>query len=687
MNPHLSIGTTTDRINLLDENGILLKDWVPVEGGHDSNYVESSLGDYGQVISYRETDVEEKFVLTIKRSNQDDVIRMGQNLRRMLRTALNYWTDSWREDFVYIAARAAGETNTRYAIVKDGSIPKDNNPFAIPFAQCAPVMNDFELFITRGPWLADVPGTATAIELSAIQTYDGRNLGNVDSSGVREPTTTEGEVFFASKWNTANITDIWYWDNSATAWCAANLMDHDLTVSPFAFLPPTPLQTDDFVLFGIDTSIDDSGPFCSLVFDIGTAIGVGGGITIEWRMRRAGDTDDPSTWTAITVQDNTNQDGLQTGDAFDTTGVHSVHWKQPDDWDEADPQVAANPALGIDGYWVAAYVTAGDVASTPPTQQNRDIYTITWPYIEVDGDLVEGDLLSQVKLRLREQTDLDGVTRIIGGLRSVERGASFRSYLNYAAEQNGPHVTANDPGIGVFGDHSDVPSGEYLSAVPVGAWTLIANFAIDSDAAPDYRGTFHVFLRVISDVAVQVKVQSRFINKADIIYDSGTLTVPSASSHCVVDVGRVQFIPPDVFEPDEVFGLNIKTLVNGVGTIHLIDMILIPVDEWAFEIRSTGVDEIWGGNRDEAWGGDCVILDGIEYPRRSLRAVETRNSTGEVSTSALVSANSSTGFPPRKDSRIHLFAIDDVLDIAIHELAGTAQAWSMEQYLSMRGDR
>ena len=209
MNPHLSIGTTTDRINLLDENGILLKDWIPVEGGHDSNYVESSLGDYGQVISYRETDVDEKFVLTIKRSNQDDVIEMGQNLRRMLRTALNYWTDSWREDFVYIAARAAGETNTRYAIVKDGQIPKDNNPFAMPFAQCAPVMNDFELFVTRGPWGNEPPGTATAIAISAVETYDGRNLGNVDNAETRDPTTAESEVYIANKWNTANITDIW----------------------------------------------------------------------------------------------------------------------------------------------------------------------------------------------------------------------------------------------------------------------------------------------------------------------------------------------------------------------------------------------------------------------------------------------------------------------------------------------
>jgi len=584
MNPHLSIGTTTDRINLLDENGILLKDWVPVEGGHDSNYVESSLGDYGQVISYRETDVDEKFVLTIKRSNQDDVIRMGQDLRRMLRTALNYWTDSWREDFVYIAARAAGETNTRYAIVKDGQIPKDNNPFAIPFALCAPVMNDFELFVTRGPWGDDIPDTGTKTELSAVETYDGRNLGNTDENQIRDPTTGEGAVYVANHWKTANLTDIYWYDDNLTAF-SGNLMDEDPT-APFDLLPAVP-AANDYVAFGIDTTIDDSGPFSSLVFDIATAItGVTAGRWEYWN----------GAWHAFAgseIQDCTNEDGLMGGVAFDTLGVKSVNWIPQSDW-------VTTAVNGVTGYWVR-YLIVTAAGATSPEQQNRLIYSISWPYTEIQSTEILGDIVAKAKIRLREQYEagpaIDEISEIIMGLRSTARGVDFRSYLNCADEQEAPGITVAVVGVGAFANDVKTPTGRKVTATNPAAAAAVVNFNISDAYTPAYHGTFRCFIRCdvttggAGDVSLQVV--SKFGGKSSATCQTDYIPILDLSNFAVVDMGRVQFIPPEQFRPDEPGTLTITIGVWGAGTIvDLFDLILIPVDEWAVHIHAGEGDNI-----------------------------------------------------------------------------------------------
>jgi len=702
--------TSPGRINLLDPNGIMLKDWVPVEGGHDSTYVESSLGDYGQVIFYRETDVDEKLVLVIKRTDQDSVIKMGQDLRRMLRTALNYWTDSWRGDFVYIQARAKDETNTRYAIIKDGEIPKDNNPFALPFASCNPITDNFELFITRGPWLDDVPGTATAIELSAIQTYDGRTVGNVDSTETRDPTTNANEVFVGNKQNVAQITDIWWWDNSALAWSVAgtvpptgNIMDAAL---PVAFMPPTPLQVDDFVLFGIDTSLDDSGPFCSLVFDIGTKVG-GGGITIEWRYRGAGDTVDPSTWTAIDVQDNINQDGAMTGDAFDTTGVHSVHWLQPNDWETANPQVGANPALGVTGYWIAAYVTAAAGAPAPPTQQNRDIYTITWGYTEVQSTEIEGDIPALLKVKIRDQGDHNGTgamaidpcltsTRLLIGARSVERGADFGAYLNCATEQNPTGVTVT--ASGGFTANTSSPTGWIWQRVATNI--LTSNrcvWTIDANQAAQYFGRYHLFVRgILSDHTIDHAVRGgvSFGYYGGLFYtDLAYFTYSSTDIHEseLIDLGQIILPPSSAFASTETVGdLAVRIEIKGdsAKTFRIIDVIILPVDEWAIDMPSAAALY----NRGSQLYNTYAIVDAVEYPKYQMRTSLYHSIDDQVVTTIPYATNNPANIKSGRRQRLWFvrqlgppFAAFQYGGRA--ECASTVQAWIQQRYLSMRGDR
>ena len=247
---------------------------------------------------------------------------------------------------------------------------------------------------TKGLWIR-VPG-------STVPDYSGNgNHGTIvgaqwdidclASDEIGQETTCLDTVYVGNKHNRAQITNIHYWDASAAAW-SGNLFG---AATPFAFMPPSPLQVNDVVVFGIDTSIADSGPFCSLVFDIATALDPGTGITIDWRYSRTGADIVTGPWPSFAhppLQDNTNQSGTMTGDAFDTLGVNSVHWEQPNDWAAFNPAVNGGAALGTTGFWVAAIVTAAAGTPTPPIQQNRDIYSIIWPYITINEDEVSGDI-------------------------------------------------------------------------------------------------------------------------------------------------------------------------------------------------------------------------------------------------------------------------------------------------------
>lgn len=711
---HLSIGTATDRIDLLDVRGFHCGDWEPAAEDTDDTFSESSLSDYRRLTSYRRTTTIEAIPLTLKRQGQNAVIQSTQNLRKMIEMAKDYWAEDFSQPYpVYLQARASCETNMRYALVHDVRLPRDSNPYREPFLQPGrrSLMTGLVLGVERGAWTENPPGTGTAIELSAIATYDGRTLGNVDDTETRDPTTAEGEVYIGNKWNKANITDAWWWDASAAAWCGANLMDAAL---PFAFLPPAPLQVDDLVVFGIDTSLADSGPFASLVFDIGTALGVGGGITIRWRYSDAFGAD-PTAWTRLDsggainlIQDNTNADGLMTGDPFDTIGVRSAHWTQPAGWTAQNPQVGIGPALGITGLWVCAHVTAAAGAPTPPTQQHRDIYTITWPYTEVQAAEIGGDFPALLQMRLRNQSDRDGTqpasdgpllcaNHLLVGARSIARGEDFSAYVNFSNEQNPPGWTIGAT-TGAFVNDLTAPTGLVLQATPPAATRYI--YAIlDSSYVAQYHGLYRWFLRAKLTTAgayplrpytfgAAIGGRYKYLDYVHFQYNNELE---------LLDLGMVQIPDTDQFtgaeqSSDMQFGLEIYG--DGAKVLTLYDMILLPVDEWAADLY--GGASIWGyrGAADTTYGGNGYLMpDSIAFPKYAFRTLLRRQSDDVALEVYRNITNNSAILRPGERQR--LWFLQDLSLVSgitfTHGLwfedAMSAQAWRQQRYFSMRGDQ
>jgi hypothetical protein len=145
--PILKITDGTTTVNLINTgNGFLLSDWRPAIAPvkDDGVWQSNSLSDGRRMVLQRWDNVVETFVMHVRNCNQDDTIEQMQDLRRLLQSAVEYWTSEHKVSPVWIEARAPNETNTRYALIyswKDGG--DNNNPFAQPFFGRRSAMRDY----------------------------------------------------------------------------------------------------------------------------------------------------------------------------------------------------------------------------------------------------------------------------------------------------------------------------------------------------------------------------------------------------------------------------------------------------------------------------------------------------------------------------------------------------------------
>lgn len=492
----------------------------------------------------------------------------------------------------------------------------------------------------------------------------------------------------ANKSNLANIDSVVLDDGGALTTLSP------MITFPIELLPVVP-AVNDAIYFGCNTGGNNSGPFCSLVFDLSVAASATTSYAITWEYYHT-----DTTWHTLTVNDNT-----AAGSAFGVTGVHTVHWVQPADW----TTVAINT---ITGYWVRARVSALTGTMTAPMQQNRAVYSITSPNIEIDN--VVGDLPALARAVVTMLSDCDGVggsapdlytNRLICGARSYERGPTFNAYLNASDEQNplGVTVAAGD-GTTTFvvpGTDATVVSyttGKRCLHNPTAAETTmkdIVTWTLSTLVARDYYGTFHTFMRgqqsgTKGDISVRLVITT---GSGGVSWTSETKQFVQTTDFQLIDFGRITLPVSSLFNSDELAdstSLTIQaTAVSGTPNLYIHDLILIPTDEWAGDFTDTV-----NTANSTLINGKVLVIDSVSNPRKAIAAkLKSGSPSGLTSSLWNAVANGPLTLEPNTTQRLWFLTARTAAVGASPDwrsepyVCHSVQLYKNERYLSARGDR
>jgi len=369
--------------------------------------------------------------------------------------------------------------------------------------------------------------------------------------------------------------------------------------------------------------------------------------------------------------------------------------------------VTSNPnpgvALAVTGYWVACYVTAGPAAS-PPEQDNRDIYTVTWPYIEFAATEVSGDMPALLRLSVDSRSAQNAVPdttslwcqRVIAGLRSCDRGDSFSAYTNISDEQNNPDVAITlGAGMGAFAALPTAPTGMASLYTAAGVDAMATRVYIR--LGPDWYGRFHAFVRgkQVTGAAGIVEVRLGYLPGGS-AYPATQNTVTrqflNTADDQLLDFGEIVLGPAADTYPLEVSHtyVEIEAGTSAAATAYFYDLILIPVDEWAIDAEEPAKNTGALGYTNDYWSHwEC---DGIRN-QRTLLSYLIGNVSGKISRYWKPITNGIPILQTGKQQRLWFLATrcDDYADTddqrADSEICSSIQIWKTQRYSTLRGDQ
>lgn len=154
---------------LSDRAGYLLSDWKPqVSQYKDGGSWSSSPQSQGRRLNGKVFDnVIDVFELAAKAGDQDSLIQYQQDLMDFQEAASDYWASENSFLPYYLVARAARETNTRYAIIHMISCPELENPYSQPFFDNnGAVFTSLTVRIEHGLWASTPPGKFDCVPVS-----------------------------------------------------------------------------------------------------------------------------------------------------------------------------------------------------------------------------------------------------------------------------------------------------------------------------------------------------------------------------------------------------------------------------------------------------------------------------------------------------------------------------------------
>ena len=504
--------------------------------------------------------------------------------------------------------------------------------------------------------------------------------------------TCNNEVFISNSFKKANLTHIFIDDGGIFSPNLFPFPEVDGIVSPPVNLLPNTPSVEDAVYFGIE-NIPNSGPFCNLVFDFENPITYTTitSYTILWEY-----SDGLGGWPSLTLTDNTSSNN----NSLTQIGVKSIHWIQPDDFNE-------ETVNGIFGRWIRARVSFLSGSITPPSQQNRQIYTIDNSYFQIDNINVSGDLPSFAQFKLTNQSDKDGiendppnlyVNQIVTGLRSISRGDLFNPFINISDLQSDIFFLTLGTNSTIVNDNT-TPTGRkliYGSLASDTSFVTRATIVLNTRAIKEYYGTFHVYLRgrqvsgsagdIITRIVFKTSTggikkyspEIRFQTNSDwerLDFDVVTLPIGGRSIKDS-DLGNKGTIE-----------IQAKNISGNPHDVYYYDIIFMPTDEWIgiFTDKSMTDDSILGTVDNIK---RLIDIDSVTNPK-VIGSSLIRQMDNKLASNYEFAANGHVMLQSNESQRIFTLSAykDGNAWISPHEISYSVQGWKNQQYLSMRGNR
>jgi len=358
-------------------------------------------------------------------------------------------------------------------------------------------------------------------------------------------------------------------------------------------------------------TVPGAGIFNSLVFYVTYELGGGGTWVGKWQYWNGAWVDLPYV--------------VDTSNGFQKAGLHTVVWTPPVDW--------TTTTLVETGWWVRYLVTSVPVAnSVGPKLIYFDPYTITTPYITIEDENAKGDVAALAKTIAKDlQTSLilsppgHSYNDLYMAVRSLSRGTEFAAYLNCSDEQNPNGITCtvdiscaivDTPALMTYCTPTDrtVQWSPAVAATPDNR----VYFTFNDVIAKQYHGVFAAFVRYYIDGGGNTDFTGRLITSFGGVVQT-TDTVIFNKLECYAYLGNITIgggLAPDEYTDIQIIGIQVgNTAVAGWGDIYLVDLILLPLDEFTVHIETGDVVYL-----PETPGINAVVADSIGYPKSNLRA-------------------------------------------------------------------
>lgn len=569
--------------------------------------------------------------------------------------------DTWTNPSNYTPIFGIGgiiqELINQYGWVSGNAIVLFLNSYPPDFPNNVENYRDFGFFNLGAPPILYINYTPPPVILSA---------GHED--------TDTGNVYISNKHALAHLTHIYY--NDIGVGYSSNLIEDAL---PWNLLPAVPAVGDE-ICFGIANSVPNYGPFHSIAFNLSTA---GVGITLQWYVYSA-----TYGWVYVNSITDKSVSLTETGECIINLSTGTIS------------PVALN---GITGYWCKAIVSAVTGVASPPVQATRAIYTVVAPFVDIDGLNINGEIPALARIRTKSIENIYS-TNVIIGARSKSRGEDFTPYLNYSDRQFRDGIIA----IGSLEDNSETPTGrcmyftkttlqeEWYSSQPI--------MIITNPLSSKYQGVFHAYLRVkqttgdFGDFTIRLTYS---VNGMVSFTKCPPSLIPSQSgAHgtSVIDCGIINLETSSLGYGDYLetihFYIDLKHNVATESTVEIIDLILMPCDEWMGAYKSRAKGYTLASLRL----GGILDADAIGNPRlsRAILRADNEIDVGELNEQFVSEYIKMTGGGPflqvNSDQRLWFLTLAEIEDaegntyyVSDANAVYSIRVYIANRYLTMRG--